>query len=1042
MAISSFDITFNPERLFYFVPCGKSGAITNCLHQKIYTFLKMKAKSLLWLLTLVFMGTITCAQEIYLTHNSLAQLTSEENIKIFSPSTEKHTLSRTQDVDNLEYLILDQDKISQLKQSPSSLVSIPVKTMHHDVVLKLYEVNILTDDYICISSSGENTSIKSDMKFYRGYVQGYPNSVVSMTLIQDELRIIYSHKKGNVVINKLDDTYIIYNDNDLKKEKNSTCGTTELYKDVKIGDLSSDKINSKSSIGSCVEIYIEADYKSYQDLGSVAATEAWILALFNEVATLYSNENITVSLSSTKIWDTADPYISSPSTSSVLTSFAGQVQDNYQGRLAHLVSTRNLGGGIAWVNVLCSSYFNNTSSGPYAVSTSLSSSVSSFPTYSWNVEVFAHELGHNFGSHHTHDCVWNGNNTQIDDCGSVAGYGGGACYDPNNLLLPASNQGTIMSYCHLGNNPGIGFNQGFGEQPGDLIRNYYNTATCVTGCEAEATCSDGILNGDETGIDCGGSLCPTCPPPANNICSSATDITNFINNGSINFPAANINANSSGKGPTASSYSGCNTFQSWCNNAIHNDVWYKVTIPSSSYEKGFLKVSTLGSTFDTQLAIWTSCSGNMLSANDDYWGSSNNYQSLTTAAVTPGDTYYIQVDGWSNTQSGDIMLNIEYYDLTGAVYYNGGTVIADWEATDVDGYTHYIDTETKKILLSVKRDGQNIGWLGISANMNCQVKANQNILDLGTAGCNAPYTNNTHWWVMNRTWDLDPTNQPSNPIAIRSYYSPFDYMLLTMANPSITSHLDLIHYKISGEVDLTISGNECHQLVDPSEYSEYIGINGEYTYHPYENDHYAEYIINSFSGGGGGGGANNLGALPIELSNFEAKELEIENKISWTTTSEVNNDVQIIEKSLDGQTGWIVVGSVNGHNELGKIQHYSLIDKHPFGTSYYRHKSIDYDESIQYSDIILLERKDRSFVTNVYPNPTNDQFNLVVESSEIQTMVWKLYDMKGALILSETVTNQIGTNTNTINVVHLPNGIYQLSVKRGEVVEVMRVTKN
>ncbi len=28
-----------------------------------------------------------------------------------------------------------------------------------------------------------------------------------------------------------------------------------------------------------------------------------------------------------------------------------------------------------------------------------------------------------------------------------------------------------------------------------------------------ATCSDGIQNGDETGVDCGGSSCPACPPP-------------------------------------------------------------------------------------------------------------------------------------------------------------------------------------------------------------------------------------------------------------------------------------------------------------------------------------------------------------------------------------------------------------------------------------------------------------------------------------------------------------------------------------------------
>ena len=31
---------------------------------------------------------------------------------------------------------------------------------------------------------------------------------------------------------------------------------------------------------------------------------------------------------------------------------------------------------------------------------------------------------------------------------------------------------------------------------------------------ATATCTDGIQNGDETGVDCGGTSCPDCPPPS------------------------------------------------------------------------------------------------------------------------------------------------------------------------------------------------------------------------------------------------------------------------------------------------------------------------------------------------------------------------------------------------------------------------------------------------------------------------------------------------------------------------------------------------
>jgi len=40
---------------------------------------------------------------------------------------------------------------------------------------------------------------------------------------------------------------------------------------------------------------------------------------------------------------------------------------------------------------------------------------------------------------------------------------------------------------------------------------YYNNFSLTT--SAAPSCSDGIQNQDETGIDCGGSVCPACPTP-------------------------------------------------------------------------------------------------------------------------------------------------------------------------------------------------------------------------------------------------------------------------------------------------------------------------------------------------------------------------------------------------------------------------------------------------------------------------------------------------------------------------------------------------
>ena len=98
-------------------------------------------------------------------------------------------------------------------------------------------------------------------------------------------------------------------------------------------------------------------------------------------------------------------------------------------------------------------------------------SYAAYPNYSAEVCVFTHELGHNFGSHHTHWCGWIGG--AIDDCAPTEG---GCAPGPTPI-----NGGTIMSYCYQPSNLVV-FANGFGVQPGNAIRALYNSASCLTTC--------------------------------------------------------------------------------------------------------------------------------------------------------------------------------------------------------------------------------------------------------------------------------------------------------------------------------------------------------------------------------------------------------------------------------------------------------------------------------------------------------------------------------------------------------------------------------
>lgn len=68
--------------------------------------------------------------------------------------------------------------------------------------------------------------------------------------------------------------------------------------------------------------------------------------------------------------------------------------------------------------------------------------------FSQDIQVAAHEFGHNFGCPHTHDCFWPNNGyTLIDSC--VTENGPGKDSDCLKLTETRRNEkGTIMSYCH------------------------------------------------------------------------------------------------------------------------------------------------------------------------------------------------------------------------------------------------------------------------------------------------------------------------------------------------------------------------------------------------------------------------------------------------------------------------------------------------------------------------------------------------------------------------------------------------------------------
>lgn len=544
---------------------------------------------------------------------------SPEVLDILSPHIDPQKTKRNNYVTKSSLYNLNPSSVDYLLNSKPHFIEIPIDIDNKPTSLQLYKVNIHSSDFRLRTSDGRTMKSLGDKTFYRGINKRDPNSTVALSVFKDEIKVLISSEKGNYQIQKQEDgRYSGYYTHHLRTQKNYDCDTPEDPNPA-LDYIQQSAPNSRIS-GDCVEIYFECDYQSFLDNNSsLTDTENWINALFNEVAILYTNESIPIFISDILIWTNSDPYASLNSPLNILTEFAIQNQDNYNGRLAHFLSTRNIGGGIAWVNVLCNNYNSSNNSGPYAVSASLSTNIVPYPNYSWNVTVVAHEMGHNFGSSHTHACVWNGDNTQIDDCGNEYFGSGGSCYDAENPILPP-NGGTIMSYCHIVSGIGINYANGFGAEPGSLIYNKYNSASC------------------STGTNCGGPL-----PPVNDDCSGAINLSLGSSCSPTTF--TNENATSSGITPGFT-----------CGNAgAIIDVWFKATIPAS----GDMVIETgqvSGGLTNTIMQAYSGTCGNLSTITCNNNGGAGNHAKITLTGQTPDNIIYLRVVDQGSNDSGSFTI--------------------------------------------------------------------------------------------------------------------------------------------------------------------------------------------------------------------------------------------------------------------------------------------------------------------------------------------------------------------------------------------------
>jgi hypothetical protein len=180
-----------------------------------------------------------------------------------------------------------------------------------------------------------------------------------------------------------------------------------------------------------LRIAIETDWQ-FTNLfgGDTNASGEYAATLIGAVSTIYITDlDVGAQICYLRLWgDSTDPWTGGSSQDQLIEfqSYWNANMDDVERHLAHMLSGQGLGGGIAYLSAVCTSY-------GYAVSGNLSGSfplpIEDYHGNNWDLMVVSHEIGHNCGTGHTHDY-----SPPIDGCGL------GDCSQAWG--------GTIMSYCH------------------------------------------------------------------------------------------------------------------------------------------------------------------------------------------------------------------------------------------------------------------------------------------------------------------------------------------------------------------------------------------------------------------------------------------------------------------------------------------------------------------------------------------------------------------------------------------------------------------
>lgn len=261
-------------------------------------------------LTLLFSLTLLKAQKKVKTHKDV-QVNSAAFVKgpkmnpfkkaLNLSNSERGKINKGVAIDKA--MIFDFDAKStgeMMKRNPENLtLNLPFQNSQI-LELQLTKATIFAESFNVYRGNDRSNPIAVKKgHYYWGMVKGDPNSMVAISVFEDEITGAIRVNGKNLDLGKIkgnkNKRHILYENKDIKTSFDFSCDSLAPEQEgiTPNSENPNFQVSEGAPLENCVQIYLEADYELFLQQGSVNAVVDHVTGSFNQVILLYANEQIT-----------------------------------------------------------------------------------------------------------------------------------------------------------------------------------------------------------------------------------------------------------------------------------------------------------------------------------------------------------------------------------------------------------------------------------------------------------------------------------------------------------------------------------------------------------------------------------------------------------------------------------------------------------------------------------------------------------------------------------------------------------------------------